>query len=47
MLLCLEETRLRGFGSDAVLFYFESKVVSDQETSEWLGTSRSARENRH
>lgn len=42
MLLCLEETWLRGFGSDAVLFYFESKVVSDQEASEWLGTSRSA-----
>lgn len=46
MLLCLEETRLRGFAFDAVLFYFESKVVSDQEASEWLGTSRSAREKR-
>lgn len=46
MFLCLEETRVRGFGIDAVLFYFESKVLSDQEASEWLGTSQSARENR-
>lgn len=46
MLLRLEEGRLRGFVFDAVLFYLESKVVSDQEASEWLGTSQSAREER-
>lgn len=44
VLLCLEKGRLRGFIFDAVLFYFESKVVSDQVASKWLGTSRPERE---